>query len=71
MNKQIKIFLPASLLILLSTPLGRVSVNIFYASKNLTGEYDIILKSFIHSYMLLGVLIFSVGLIKLLKKQDR
>lgn len=71
MNKQIKIFLPASLLILLSTPLGRVSVNIFYASKNLTGEYDIILKSFIHSYMLLGVLIFSVGLIELLKKQDR
>lgn len=71
MNKQIKIFLSASLLILLSTPLGRVSVNIFYASKNLTGEYDIILKSFIHSYMLLGVLIFSVGLIELLKKQDR
>ncbi|MGO3017578.1 MAG: hypothetical protein ACTIH2_00360 [Anaerococcus sp.] len=71
MNKQIKIFLPASLLILLSTPLGRVSVNIFYASKNLTGEYDIILKSFIHSYMLLGVLIFSIGLIELLKKQDR
>lgn len=71
MKNQIKIFLSASLLILLSTPLGRVSVNIFYASKNLTGEYDIILKSFIHSYMLLGVLIFSVGLIELLKKQDR
>ncbi|MDU5108376.1 hypothetical protein [Clostridium sp.] len=33
--------------------------------KNLTGEFEPLLNGFIHSYMLIGVLVFSIGLINL------
>lgn len=54
-------------LILVSTPLSYSAVGFIYADENLTGEYVPILNGFIHSFMLIGTLIFSVGSIKLIK----
>lgn len=66
MKRQMKYFLPAIIIIVLSTPLAYVSIKVLYSNKNLTGEYIPMLNGFIHSYMLVGVLIFSMGLIDLL-----
>lgn len=63
MKRQMKYFLLAFIIILSSTPLGRKAVNIMYYNKNLTGEYVPILNGFIHSFMLIGILVFSIGLI--------
>ena len=38
-----------------------------YSNENLTGEYVSILNGFIHSFMLIGTLIFSVGLLNILR----
>ena len=65
MKKQIKYYLGWIIIILLSSPLGYGTLNIIYADKNLTGEFEALLNGFINSYMLIGVLIFSIGLINL------
>lgn len=65
MKKQIKYYLGGIIIILLSSPLGYGTLNIIYADKNLTGEFEALLNGFINSYMLIGVLIFSIGLINL------
>lgn len=67
MKNYIWYFILGSFLILISTPLSYSAVGFIYADKNLTGEYVPILNGFIHSFMLIGTLIFSVGLIKLIK----
>lgn len=67
MKNYIWYFILGSFLILVSTPLSYSAVGFIYADKNLTGEYVPILNGFIHSFMLIGTLIFSVGLIKLIK----
>lgn len=67
MKEQLKYFLGAFTIILLSTPLGYAAVKIVYANSNLTGEYAPILNGFIHSFMLIGILVFSIGLGNLLK----
>lgn len=48
-------------------PLAYSAVGIIYAERNLTGEYVPILNGFNHSFMLIGTVIFSIGLIKLIK----
>lgn len=63
MKNQIKYFILGIILILFSTPLGELALNIVYANKNLVGAYEILLKGFIYSFMLVGVLIFVIGLV--------
>ncbi|MCR2044052.1 hypothetical protein [Anaerosalibacter massiliensis] len=70
MKKQMKYFLLSFIIILLSTPLGYAAINIVYNNRNLTGEYTPILNGFIHSFMLIGVLIFCIGLIEVLINRD-
>ena len=65
MKNKVKYYIIGIIIILLSSPLGYISVNIIFANKNLAGEFEILLNGFIHSYMLIGVLIFSIGVIKL------
>ena len=65
MKNQIKYYLAGIIILILSSPLGYTTLNIIYANKNLTGEFEPLLNGFIHSYMLIGVLIFSMGLINL------
>lgn len=67
MKDQLKYFLSGIIVIMLSTPLANLSISILYFNKNLTGEFVPMLNGFIHSYMLIGTLIFSIGLINLLK----
>lgn len=70
LKKQIKYFIVGIIIIILSTPLAYSAIRIVYANRNLTGEYVPILNGFIHSFMLIGILIFSVGLVNLLKNKD-
>jgi hypothetical protein len=63
MGKQVKYFLIGLFIILISTPLGYKAVSIVYFNRNLTGEYVPILNGFIHSFMLIGILIFFMGVI--------
>lgn len=65
MKNQIKYYLVGITILLLSSPLGYSTLNIIYANKNLTGEFEVLLKGFIHSYMLTGLLVFSIGLANL------
>lgn len=65
MKNKVKYYIIGIIIILLSSPLGYISVNIIFANKNLAGEFEVLLNGFIHSYMLIGVLIFSIGVIKL------
>lgn len=65
MKNQVKYYLVGIIIILLSSPLGYATVNIIFANKNLAGEFNAVLNGFIHSYMLIGVLIFSIGLINM------
>lgn len=58
-----KYFLLSFIIILLSTPLGYKIANMMSYKINLTGQYVPILKGFIHSFMLIGILVFSIGLI--------
>ncbi|KQL33650.1 hypothetical protein [Psychrobacillus sp. FJAT-21963] len=67
MKKQVWYFILGLIVIILSTPLGYFSINVVYSNENLTGEYVSILNGFIHSFMLIGTLIFSVGLLNILR----
>ncbi len=62
MKNQIKYFLLGIIIILFSSPLGYAMLDIIYANKNLVGEFNGLLNGFIHSFMLIGVLIFTIGL---------
>jgi len=62
MKNQIKYFLLGIIIILFSSPLGYTMLDIIYANKNLVGEFNDLLNGFIHSFMLIGVLIFTIGL---------
>ena len=65
MKKQIKYYLLSIILILLSPRLGHTSLKILFFNQNLTGSYDLLLNGFIHSFMLIGTLIFGLGLVDL------
>lgn len=67
MKNQVWYFILGLIVIILSTPLGYFSINVVYSNENLTGEYVPILNGFIHSFMLIGTLIFSVGLLNILR----
>ena len=63
MKNQTKYFLIGIIILLLSTPLGYFIVNTIYANQNLSSEYNVILNGFIHSFMLVGILVFCMGLV--------
>ncbi|MFE6170530.1 glycosyl transferase [Viridibacillus arvi] len=67
MKNQVWYFILGIIVIILSTPLGYFSIKVVYSNENLTGEYVPILNGFIHSFMLVGTLIFSVGLLNILR----
>lgn len=67
-RKQIMLFILGIIVILISTPLGYMSVQLVYYNKNLTSEFVPILNGFIHSFMLIGTLLCSVGLINTFRK---
>ncbi|GGA40516.1 hypothetical protein GCM10010917_27180 [Paenibacillus physcomitrellae] len=69
MKNQVWYYILGVIVILISTPLGKLSVDIVYSNKNLTGEYVPILDGFIHSYIIIGTLIFSIGLLNILRKR--
>ena len=62
MKKHDKYFILSFVIILLSAPLGRLTINIIYSSTNLATEYDTLLKGFINSYLLTGLLLFVIGM---------
>ncbi len=68
MKKQVTYIVSGLIIILISTPLAYKLVDILYQNKNLTGEYVPILNGLIHSLMLVGTLIFSIGLLSILKR---
>lgn len=70
MKKQIGYFFLGTLIIFLSTPWARITIRMWYANRNLTGEYELVLNGFLHSFMLIGVLIFCIGLVNLLKDKN-
>jgi hypothetical protein len=67
MNKQITYFILGIIIILISTPLAYKLVNMLYYNRGLSGEYVPILNGFIHSLMLVGILIFGIGLATFIK----
>ncbi|MCR8744234.1 hypothetical protein [Romboutsia lituseburensis] len=69
-KNQIKYFLLGIIVILFSSPLGYSMINMIYANKNLTGSFDILLNGFIHSFMLVGVLIFMAGLVNMFVEKN-
>lgn len=72
MKKQMKYFLSGFIVILLSTPLGYKSTNILGSIKgNLSGEYNSLLNGFIHSYIVIGVLIFIIGLVDVIVSKNK
>jgi hypothetical protein len=69
-KKQVLCISLGIIVILFSTPLAYKSVNVLYSNKNLVGEYVPILDGFIHSFMLIGTLIFSLGLLSILRDKN-
>lgn len=65
MKNQLKYFLSGIIILLFSSPIGYFMINTLYANRNLSGEYITLLSGFIHSIMIIGVLIFFVGLINI------
>lgn len=70
MKNQIKYFLLGIVIILFSSPLGYLFTTLLYSNKNLATEFYLVSNGFIHSFMLIGTLIFSIGLIDLFSKKS-
>lgn len=71
MKNQTKYFLLGIIIILFSTPLGYIMLNIIYANKNLIGEYNGLLNGFIQSFMIIGSLIFTIGLANIFLEKNQ
>lgn len=67
MKKQVTYFTLGIIIILISTPLAYQLVDILYRNQNLTGEYVPILNGFIYLFMLVGTLIFIIGIASLVR----
>lgn len=48
-------------IILCSSPLGYNAIKIVYLNQNLVTEFVPLLNGFIHSFMIIGILIFILG----------
>lgn len=72
MRNQIKYFVAGIIILLFSSPLAFFMMNTIIFSKiNLSGEYGILLNGFIHSIMIIGVLIFTVGLVNIFTENNK
>jgi hypothetical protein len=61
-------FIASFIIIILSTPAGYICTNILGDIKgNLASEYIPLLNGFIYSFMLVGILIFSIGFVNKIK----
>ncbi|MCL6573609.1 MAG: glycosyl transferase [Bacillus sp. (in: Bacteria)] len=69
MKNSMWCFIIGLIVILISTPLAYKLVDVIYFNNNLSGEYVSILNGFIYSIMLIGFLIFSIGLLNKLKEK--
>lgn len=67
MKKQVAYFILGIIIILVSTPLAYKSVSLLYKNQNLAEEYIPILNGFIYSFILVGILIFAIGLTVFIK----
>lgn len=69
MSKRAMIyFIIGILIVLVSTPLGYSLAKIVYHNMNLAGEFfNVILNGFIHSLMLIGILVSSIGITTYIK----
>lgn len=65
MKNQLKYFLSGIIIILFSSPIGYFMINTIYANRNLAAEYTTLLNGFIYSIIIIGVLVFSVGIINI------
>lgn len=66
MKNQLKYFLSGITIILFSSPISYFMINTIYSNKNLSGEYTTLLNGFIHSVMIIGILVFTIGLINII-----
>lgn len=67
MNKFPKYFLFGLIIILLSSPLGHISTNLYNSfTGNLVGAYELILDGFIVGFRLIGVLIACIGIMDII-----
>ena len=55
-------FILGILIIQFSASLGYATLNFVYINKNLAEEYSLLLNGYIYSYMLIGFLIFTIGI---------
>lgn len=69
MNQHLAYFTLGIIIILISTPLAYKLVNVLYQNQNLTGEYVPILNGFIHSLMLVGLVLCGIGLAAFIKNK--
>lgn len=67
MKKWGSLLILGIIIILISTPLAYELVGVVYRNQNLTGEYIPILNGFIHSLMLVGLMIFITGIALFIK----
>lgn len=64
--KYMKYYICSFVLILFSTPLALKTIDIIFYNKNLTGMFDILLKGTVTGYLLIGIMIYILGLAKFL-----
>lgn len=68
MKKQIIYYVLAFIAILFSSPFGYKTLTLIYRNRKLAGEFTLLLNGFIHSFMLIGLLLFILGLLESYKK---
>ena len=62
MAKRIFLFILGIIIIQFSASLGYATLNFVYTNKNLAAEYSLLLNGYMYSYMLIGFLIFTIGI---------
>ncbi len=63
MVKRIFLFVLGIIIIQFSASLGYLTLNFVYMNKNLTSEFPLLLNGYMYSYMLIGFLIFAIGIL--------
>lgn len=64
MKKQLIYFISGIILVLFSAPLGRETLFTIYRHKNLAREALTLLKCSANAYVLTGIMLFVLGLVK-------
>ena len=56
------LFVLGVIIIQFSASLGYATLKFVYMNKNLASEFPLLLNGYMYSYMLIGFLIFSIGI---------